>query len=376
MNNPPKILIFHSALAPYRIDYFNALAQRFDTKVIILYKNNYNQHFDQNKLLADCHFKVEYLNNKILIRNRACFGFLKNILKYKPDIVIGGEYNPSAFIPLFWKKILFLKYKMFTICDDSISIANECKGIRKILRNFLIKKFDGIFVLSNEVSQWYSNHYKLKYTPIVFPIIRNENKYRNQLFNSLDISNQYIEKFHLQGYKTILYIGRLAPEKNIDYIIKAFSQVHTSNVKLLIIGDGEEKNNLIQLCKSLQIQDKVIFPGRFEGNELIAWYNLSEIFILASLYEPYGAVVNEALASGCYVLCSQFAGSSVLIQDGNNGHIFNPLNNQLPELIKLYLKKVQDIPYPFTKLKDNKMKEHFNQYTNDVINKLNKVLLK
>lgn len=376
MNNSPKILIFHSALAPYRIDYFNALSQKFDTKVIILYKNNYNQHFDQTKLLADCHFKVEYLDNKILIRNRACFGFLKNILKYKPDIVIGGEYNPSAFIPLFWKKILFLKYKMFTICDDSVSIANECKGMRKILRNFLIKKFDGIFVLSNEVSQWYSNHYKLNYTPIVFPIIRNDNKYRNQLFDSLYISNQYIEQYQLQGYKTILYIGRLAPEKNIKHIIKAFSQVDMNNVKLLIIGDGEEKNNLIQLCEFLQIQDKVIFPGRFEGKELIAWYNLSEIFILASLYEPYGAVVNEALAAGCYVLCSQFAGSSVLIQDGNNGHIFNPLKNQLPELIKSYLKKVQDTPCSFAKLKNSKMKEHFNQYANEVINNLNNILLK
>lgn len=374
MKKQTKILIFHSALAPYRIDYFNVLAKHFDTRVIILYNNNYNQNFNQQKLLAECFFKTEYLNSKILIRNRACFGFLKNILKYKPDIVIGGEYSPSAFIPLFWKYILPKKYKMFTICDDSVSIANECKGIRKVLRDFLIKRFDGIFVLSNEVKLWYSNHYDLKYTPIVFPIIREEKNYRTKLLNHISISNKYISDYNLEGYKILLYIGRLAPEKNINAIIQALSESENKKVKLVIVGDGEEKKNLIQLCKSLDIQDRVVFPGRFEGAELIAWYNISEIFILASLYEPYGAVVNEALAAGCYVFCSKYAGASTLIKSGVNGEIFDPrIKSELITLINNYIPKVDCLPSEISNIKDNKMETSFNYYAERVIYNLKNI---
>ena len=58
----------------------------------------------------------------------------------------------------------------------------------------------------------------------------------------------------------------------------------------------------------------------------MAYYNLAQIFVLPSLYEPFGTVVNEALLSGCYTLCSSIAGSACLIDEPQNGLVFDPSN--------------------------------------------------
>jgi glycosyltransferase involved in cell wall biosynthesis len=64
-------------------------------------------------------------------------------------------------------------------------------------------------------------------------------------------------------------------------------------------------------------------PGRYEPKELLAWYHCASGFILPSYYEPFGAVINEALIFGLPVFCSQFAGASFLLNSGED-FLFNP----------------------------------------------------
>lgn len=75
-----------------------------------------------------------------------------------------------------------------------------------------------------------------------------------------------------------------------------------------------------------------------QQEELIKYYALSDIFILPSFEEVWGLVINEALASGLYVLSSKYAGASYdLIKEGWNGEIFNPKNiEEIIGLIKMY----------------------------------------
>ena len=83
-------------------------------------------------------------------------------------------------------------------------------------------------------------------------------------------------------------------------------------------------NNLQLLAKQLNVQAR--FTGRLEGDALNAWYNVADVFILPSYLEAFGAVTNEALLAGCYVLVSQKAGSSCLVVEGENGYTFQPYN--------------------------------------------------
>jgi glycosyltransferase involved in cell wall biosynthesis len=319
-----KLLIFHSALAPYRLDFFNKLAENFDCTVVFLSRNNRNQNFDQGVLLSQAKFKYSYLDKKIVIKGRDLnLGYWRQLKKYQPDIVIGGEYGLPVIMPYIFKFFSKKKFKLLTICDDSLDIATNCLGIRKFMRDLLVPRLDNIIVLSELVASWYQENYSLKKSPIIFSLIRDEKKYREKLSGVLGISNRYISQFDLTNKNVFLFVGRLDKVKNVEVLLKAFDKVAGKEERLIIVGEGPQYSHLMNILSKLKNKSNIIFTGRYEDDELIAWYNVADVLVLPSTYEPFGAVVNEGLAAGCFVLCSEFAGAASLIND-KNGIVFNP----------------------------------------------------
>ena len=166
------------------------------------------------------------------------------------------------------------------------------------------------------------------------PIISDDIKARRIYEALLPLSVKINRDYGLEGYKVILFVGRLVALKNVSSLIKAYSPLKQM-AKLVIIGDGECRGDLEKLDRKLET--KAIFVGRKEGDELLAWYNIADIFVLPSVQEAFGAVTNEALLAGCYTLVSEKAGSSSIIHSGFNGEIFNPLFIAVCELKRLLL---------------------------------------
>lgn len=366
-----KLLIFHSALAPYRIDFFNFISTQFNTTVTFLSKNNRNQNFNQKVLQAKSIFRIEYLEKKIVVGDRDFnLGYSKSIKKHRPNIIIGGEFGLPVLIPYLYKRITGGKYTLYTICDDSLLIAQNCRGLRRQLRNFLAPRLDGIIVLSDEVSLWYQKNIHLKNKPIVFPLIRDDEKFREELCNSLSISQKYFTDYNLENKTVFLFVGRLEKVKNIDRIMESFAKIRRPNDLLVIVGTGTLQEELIELRSQLQADQAILFPGRFEGYELLAWYLVADYFILASKNEPFGAVVNEALSAGCPVICSKTAGASSLVDESNGilvdvEHNFE-LQSAMLQIIERFPRKTnKNYVYP------SLMVRKFENYTTNLINVLN-----
>ena len=93
----------------------------------------------------------------------------------------------------------------------------------------------------------------------------------------------------------------------------------------MLVGQGEEKDNLLKTAEENGVADKVLFPGAYGGHELMAWYRTASVFVLGSWQEACGAVTNEALLSGCRVMVSRYAGSRSLVTP-ENGRVFDSLN--------------------------------------------------
>ena len=116
----------------------------------------------------------------------------------------------------------------------------------------------------------------------------------------------------------ILGVGRLHVSKGFDQLIKAFSKLRDQSLHLILLGSGEEKNNLLQLVQELEIIDRVHFLNSVENP--FPFYRKAICFILSSHYEGFPLVLLEALACECPVIsydCDY--GPSELIQDGVNG---------------------------------------------------------
>jgi glycosyltransferase involved in cell wall biosynthesis len=119
----------------------------------------------------------------------------------------------------------------------------------------------------------------------------------------------------------VLFLGYLVPRKNIDSLIRAFVRTASGREELVIAGAGPELEYLESLATD---RTDVTFAGYVEGEEKVALLRDADLLALPSFDEPWGLVVNEALFYGLPALVSRSAASSVLINDGVNGLLFDP----------------------------------------------------
>jgi 1,2-diacylglycerol 3-alpha-glucosyltransferase len=132
---------------------------------------------------------------------------------------------------------------------------------------------------------------------------------------------------HQMPRRYFLYVGRLAPEKNLLSLVRAFARYRAEggNWSLVLAGAGSLNAELRAECAVLGIADHVHFPGMKRTAELPACYAFASCFVLPSIREPWGLVVNEAMASGLPVLVSKRCGCAAdLVEEGSNGFLFDP----------------------------------------------------
>ena len=113
--------------------------------------------------------------------------------------------------------------------------------------------------------------------------------------------------------KSLIYVGRLTPQKNVSSLIKAIADL---DVKLTLIGEGELKGELISLSENIGSDTE--FLGRITNQKIPEVLNCHEIFILPSLYECRPKVLLEAMACGLPVIASDIEGNRDLVVDGKN----------------------------------------------------------
>ena len=101
-NDKPRLLIFHPALAPYRLDFFNALAERFTCHVVLLQRENPALFIKQDQLLAEARFTYAYLDRHFTLAGRDInLGYASAIRHFRPDIVLCSEFNLSVLSAAF-----------------------------------------------------------------------------------------------------------------------------------------------------------------------------------------------------------------------------------------------------------------------------------
>lgn len=325
-----KLLIIHPALAPYRIDQFNAISRLFDLEVVFIFGNVWNHKFDQKKLLSQLIFKVSFLLKGPRLKGRVFrFGMYRSIRKINPDVVFGYEFSFSTQYLILLKRLGLLRQKIGTTIDDSIDICNNIQSkTRLFARRNAIKHLDYIVVLSTEVSEFYQKTFHLRESQIIVsPILQDADRLRSKAEDLDAIANQYARDYDLFGKKVLLFVGRFISEKALPNFVDTIHSLllEHKDLVLVLVGDGDEKQKLQVQIAERRLEHKVLLPGRFEGEELYAWYLCASGFVLPSTYEPFGAVVNEALIFGLPVFCTKYAGASYLVQPGK-GLLFDPLS--------------------------------------------------
>ncbi|MCX6800767.1 MAG: glycosyltransferase [Candidatus Diapherotrites archaeon] len=134
--------------------------------------------------------------------------------------------------------------------------------------------------------------------------------------------------------KIILFVGSLIERKGVKYLIEAMQGI---NAKLIIVGEGEEREILEKLAKKENVN--AAFFGRIEKEKIPLWFSACDIFVLPSLYEGRPNALLEALASGKACIATEINGAKELVRNGHNGILVQPKNSkEINQKIKLLLK--------------------------------------
>lgn len=145
------------------------------------------------------------------------------------------------------------------------------------------------------------------------------------------------------GRKAFLYLGRLVELKGVDLLIKAFSKLNNSDWCLIIVGDGNKKEQLKKLAFSLNISDDSIFFHPSVKYDIVDQVIVAaDVFVLPSREDGWGVVLNEATSLGIPVIGSSAVGASWhIIKHDENGYRFNSNNvDDLTLCLKKYTNNV------------------------------------
>lgn len=296
---------------------------KFTPKLLLMRKEGYYlELLDKN---------IEIIDIKTSRIRNAFFPIVKVLRTLKPDIVFGGWGEVSAYLaPIvpFFPKIRFIARE-----TNIVSQHVTRPEIRFFYRFY--NNFDTVIAQSDDMKNDLINNLKIHEEKII------------KINNPVDVDAVEAKSLEpmnfpfFEDYKNVVAIGNLSYRKGFDNLLKVFSYLKNENIFLYIIGEGDDKEKLIELKDSLQIKN-VKFLGKITNP--YPYLKNADLFILSSRYEGFPNVLLEAGATGTFSLANNCKGGiNEIIEENINGRIISIEDHKnFAEEIKITLSKKYD----------------------------------
>lgn len=234
------------------------------------------------------------------------FKLLKHILKHNKYNIIHSHLNANSTIVLSFARILKIKHRIaHSHIDQEGGNGVYLKKGLKLLINYVATER---FACSKKAGEWLFGSQD-------FMVFKNSIKSENFIFSNFHRKN-IREKLNFEKSDIIIgNIARFNKQKNHEFIIDVFNelQVFNKNVKLLLIGDGELKDMILNKIRKLEISERVILTGAIgNANEYLS---AMDIFLFPSLFEGLGIVAIEAQTNGLPILMTDTIPKEVVVTD-------------------------------------------------------------
>lgn len=272
-------------------------------------------------LIGSINTSVIYPGTRIKIH--CPHSFIDELISWHPDVVHSQcEFSTFGFACRIARECNApLVHTYHTVYEDYTHYFCPIKPLGRFIAAFLtryyLKRTDAVVTPSLKVTKLL-RRYKVKKPVTIIPTGINLHSF------SKDPGQKWIgetlRSFDLTGPELrMIYIGRLAKEKNIQELLQLTAACSDLPVKLVIVGDGPVKNGLVNLVKKLHIEDRVVFTGMVSPKSIGRYYHLGDVFVNASNSETQGLTYIEAMAAGLPMLCKKDNCLEGIIEDGVNG---------------------------------------------------------
>ena len=217
------------------------------------------------------------------------FGLFSFYKKIKDSVIIHCHMPPSLLLVFLITLFIGKKKIIYTSHNDEKFIPIGI--LDKVFSKLILNKADQIIAITSSVKKFLIRRYKLNPKKII--IIRYS--FDPLSYKEVNLTSSHEFDFYKNEYIYIGTVARLVSQKRIDLLIKAFKEVTRQNnkIKLVILGDGNQKEKLIRLSKSLNLSNNIIWINYSEY--VVQHMKYWSLFCLTSQYEGFGLVLLEAI---------------------------------------------------------------------------------
>ena len=308
-----RIALLTEIPAPFRIPLFNALAARdgVELEIVFLAEHDprrtyrvYREEFDFEYVVLP---RVDLrIRNRWLAVNR---GVPRTLRRFRPDVVVVGGWNQ----PAFWQALAWARRRGIPRVTWVESTAMDARSTATAPLRRAALAASTAFIVPGRASAGYLRGLGVGEDRIVVAPNAVDLEIFGARVSELRGRRDGLRSELGLGRCTILYVGRLVPEKGVDVAIEAAAGL---DAELVVVGTGSEEARLRRVAQP----GRVRFIGRLERDELPAWYAAADVLVLPSRSEPWGMSLNEGAAAGLPLVATDAAGAAHdLIDDGVNG---------------------------------------------------------
>lgn len=263
--------------------------------------------------------KIKYLGKKRGFDPSIISKMRKIIKAYQPGVIHTHRYVlPYAFLA----SMGFKAKRVHTVHNVA---QKEQTKVGKNINRVLFRYFNVVPVaLSKEIQRTIQEVYGLPDNRI--PVV----------FNGIDLSRCIVkESYARKDTFTVLHIGRFMDVKNHELLLRSFARFkgQHSDARLQLLGDGELKENMMQLAGQLNITDAVEFAG-LQSN-VYPWLHNADVFILPSKFEGMPMTLIEAMGTGLPIIASNVGGIPDMLSSQKEALLIEPKEEKIIEALEM-----------------------------------------
>lgn len=318
----PFVVYWNNIPSPYMVERFNALADRgtFEFEAWFNDRNEPDRSWDVDE--SSWRFKYRYVPRIRIGKRVLHWPWL--LLARRPDVLVSLYAEPVFIAGWLLAKLRGAKTGFWV--EVTFDRWVKRRAYKNWIKRWLFRRVDAI-VTVGEDGRRFAEHAgaiagKIFYAPHVIDV----SHYSNGAQLARSGRAQLRTELGLRG-TVFVYVGRLWWGKGLTYLLEAFEAVQarsSDEISLLLVGDGPDEAKLRQRSAERGLRN-VVFAGFKQKPELPRYYAASDVFVFPTLGDPYGLVVDEAMACGLPVISTSAAGEiRDRIEEGVNGYIVPP----------------------------------------------------
>jgi glycosyltransferase involved in cell wall biosynthesis len=329
-NGLPKLAIVTDIMAPYRIPLLNAIAEKLGNRLTVFFMGDRTDNRLWSPVVAQAHFEYVVVPGRDFSRGEGLGfnqfwnpGMFAALGRFDPDvIVVGGYHHPTSYVALAFAKV---RRKKLVLWSESTSLdIRPSSGVRSAVKQWFIRQC-AAFIVPGVASEKYLlslgvERGMIHRSPNSIDVDGFEK--RSLLYRTAAARRAFRDEHGLPE-RLLLFVGRMSPEKGFPLLLETAArlQARRTDVGVVVLGEGPRRDEYLEASRSLA-PGSVLFRGFVQQEELSFYYAQADVLMVPSLSEPWGFVVNEALACGLPVVCSRNVGAGYdMITDGETGYM-------------------------------------------------------